>query len=507
MSSLLKLPFVRACATLCATLLAMLLVVSLSTTAAQADDLDDRMAKAKAKQSQVKKQIEGLESDLSETDKQLSDAYVKLRQVEAELPVAEAALSIATQEYQKAQREADALAQKLEDAQAERDSLQDQIAANDESMETARSGIAEMARQAARGDLDMTSLDLIVGSQSTEDFVDRYTMNTTALRTQQKSLDRLRASQAVSRNAQVRLDALNDAIVSLKKDADAKVQDARQKEQAAASAKAAVQNLIIAQESATATIENRLVSVKQNLATADQNSAKLSDEIRKIAGLQEDKRKEEERKERERKEAERKKKEEEDRKMKEEEEKNNSSNGGSGSGSSGSGSGGSGSSGSGSGGSGSGGSGSGSGSGGSGSGGSGGSSRGWFGWPTDYRVVTSSYGWRLHPVLGYYRLHAGTDMRAYCGTPIYAARSGTVQWAKWNSGFGNQVLVNHGTISGDNVMTSYNHLTSFATRAGSKVSAGQLLGYAGNTGLSGACHLHFEVYINGSTIDPMTKMK
>lgn len=498
MRDIVKVPALRFFATIAATLMVMLMIVSVSTTVASADELDDRMAKAKAKQSQVKDQIEGLQSDLSETDKQLSDAYVKLREVEAELPVAEAALSIATQEFQKAQREADALAQKLEDAQAERDALQEQIAANDESMEEARSGIAEMARQAARGDLDMTSLDLIVGSQSTEEFVDRYTMNSTAMRTQQKSLDRLRVSQAVSRNAEVRLEAINDAIVELKKDADEQVVVAQQKEQEAASAKAAVQNLIIAQENATATIENRLVTVKQELASADQNSENLSNEIRQIAGLQEEQRKEEERKEKARKEAERKKKEEEDRKKKEEE-KNNSNSGGSGSGGSGSGSG--------SGGSGSGGSGSGSGGSGSGGSGSGGSSSGWFSWPTAYRVVTSSYGWRLHPVLGYYRLHAGTDMRAYCGTPIYAARSGTVQWAKWNSGFGNQVLVNHGSISGDNVMTSYNHLTSFATRAGSKVSAGDLLGYAGNTGLSGACHLHFEVYINGSTIDPMTKMK
>jgi murein DD-endopeptidase MepM/ murein hydrolase activator NlpD len=98
-------------------------------------------------------------------------------------------------------------------------------------------------------------------------------------------------------------------------------------------------------------------------------------------------------------------------------------------------------------------------------------------------------------------------MRTYCGTKIFAARSGTVAWAQWKGGFGNQVLVNHGSIGGKNVMTSYNHLTSFAVSPGQRVQAGQLVGYSGNTGLSGACHLHFEAYVNGSTIDPMTKMK
>lgn len=118
--------------------------------------------------------------------------------------------------------------------------------------------------------------------------------------------------------------------------------------------------------------------------------------------------------------------------------------------------------------------------------------------------MTSSYGMRLHPILGYYRLHAGTDLRAYCGTPIMAAGPGTVVHAQWRNGFGNQVLINHGTVGGSNLMTSYNHLTRFAVSSGQAVNKGDVIGYSGNTGLSGACHLHFEVYVNGSTIDPMS---
>ncbi len=116
--------------------------------------------------------------------------------------------------------------------------------------------------------------------------------------------------------------------------------------------------------------------------------------------------------------------------------------------------------------------------------------------------VTSSYGMRPHPILGYERLHAGIDLRTYCKTPLYAPRDATVQWAQWRNGFGNQVMLNYGTVNGQSLMSSSNHMTSFAVSAGQQVRQGDLIGYSGNTGLSTACHLHFEVYQNGSTIDP-----
>lgn len=127
-----------------------------------------------------------------------------------------------------------------------------------------------------------------------------------------------------------------------------------------------------------------------------------------------------------------------------------------------------------------------------------------FGNPTSINpiYVTSEYGMRLHPILGYYRLHAGIDLRTYCGTPIYSGRDGTVQWAKWRNGFGNQVMVDYGFVDGNSLMASYNHMTSFVVGAGQTVSRGQLLGYSGNTGTSAACHLHFEVYVNGATVNP-----
>jgi len=128
---------------------------------------------------------------------------------------------------------------------------------------------------------------------------------------------------------------------------------------------------------------------------------------------------------------------------------------------------------------------------------------GYLSFPTKVPYVTSSYGMRFHPILHYWRMHAGTDFRAYCGTPIYAAAEGKVLWAKYLPGFGSQVMVDHGWHKGNSLMTSYNHLSKFAVHTGQYVVRGQVVGYSGNEGLSLGCHLHFEVYVNGNTVNPM----
>ena len=124
--------------------------------------------------------------------------------------------------------------------------------------------------------------------------------------------------------------------------------------------------------------------------------------------------------------------------------------------------------------------------------------------PTSINPIykTSDYGMRFHPLLHIWRLHAGVDLRTYCGTPIYAGMGGTVQWAKPRAGYGNQVMLNHGYWNGNSLMSSYNHLSSLAVSSGQNVSQGALLGYSGNTGTSAGCHLHFEVYVSGGTVDP-----
>lgn len=116
--------------------------------------------------------------------------------------------------------------------------------------------------------------------------------------------------------------------------------------------------------------------------------------------------------------------------------------------------------------------------------------------------ITSGYGYRIHPISGVRRLHAGTDFAAGCGTPIRAAEAGSVVSAGWAGGYGNRVVINHGFVNGVGLATSYNHMSGYAVRGGS-VSRGQVIGFEGTTGASTGCHLHFEVYVNGAAVDPM----
>ena len=117
-----------------------------------------------------------------------------------------------------------------------------------------------------------------------------------------------------------------------------------------------------------------------------------------------------------------------------------------------------------------------------------------------YKRVSSEYGWRKNPVTGVNKLHAGIDLAANGGTPIYAAASGYVQVAGWSSGgYGNYVIIYHGTMSdGNQYSTLYGHMRSVATSAGKYVKQGELIGYVGSTGNSTGNHLHLEVWKGGS---------
>ena len=119
-------------------------------------------------------------------------------------------------------------------------------------------------------------------------------------------------------------------------------------------------------------------------------------------------------------------------------------------------------------------------------------------WPAD-GVKTSDFGWRTHPIFGTGRLHAGIDIGAAYGSPISAAASGTVVSAGAMSGYGNVVVLDHG----GGIATLYAHQSSVAVGTGQAVQRGQTIGYVGSTGYSTGPHLHFEVRVNGTPVDPM----
>lgn len=120
--------------------------------------------------------------------------------------------------------------------------------------------------------------------------------------------------------------------------------------------------------------------------------------------------------------------------------------------------------------------------------------------PVSGYTITSPFGMRMHPILGYARMHNGIDMACPSGTPIYATRSGTVTAASYQAGgAGYYVSINHG----DGFASIYMHMTRFVVSAGQTVSAGQLIGYVGSTGLSTGPHLHFGISYAGTYVNPL----
>jgi murein DD-endopeptidase MepM/ murein hydrolase activator NlpD len=114
--------------------------------------------------------------------------------------------------------------------------------------------------------------------------------------------------------------------------------------------------------------------------------------------------------------------------------------------------------------------------------------------------VTSGFGNRFHPILGYERFHDGVDLAAREGTPIVAAADGRVVSAGWSGGYGRAVEIAH---SGG-LETRYGHMSRIAAYAGELVHRGEVIGYVGSTGLSTGPHLHFEVMKNGRPVNPMS---
>jgi murein DD-endopeptidase MepM/ murein hydrolase activator NlpD len=122
--------------------------------------------------------------------------------------------------------------------------------------------------------------------------------------------------------------------------------------------------------------------------------------------------------------------------------------------------------------------------------------------PVDGARLTSGFGMRMHPILGYTRMHKGVDFGVPTGTPIYAAGDGVVEQAGWAGGFGRLVVIRHN----QHMETAYGHMSRFAScaAAGQHVHQGEIIGYVGMTGDATGPHLHYEVRKDGSQVNPVS---
>ncbi|MGZ0230229.1 MAG: M23 family metallopeptidase, partial [Acidimicrobiales bacterium] len=119
-------------------------------------------------------------------------------------------------------------------------------------------------------------------------------------------------------------------------------------------------------------------------------------------------------------------------------------------------------------------------------------------WPVSGGIA-SSFGYRIHPIFGVQRFHSGVDLNASMGTPIAAAAPGVVIFAGWRDGYGNTVIIDHG----GSFTSLYAHQSQLGSSVGQSVNSGTIIGYVGSTGWSTGAHLHFEIRVKGSPVDPL----
>ena len=446
-----------------------LLLVGLMMAPAGADDLDD----LEEQQEQNAQEREEVESALEGTDTELAETYLELDDINRRLPVAEQELVTANEELAAAERHLSEVQGRLEVARQQQSDLEEEIAQGEAEIAQNEDAMGEVARTAYRGGDGLSTLSLIFGSSSAEEFAQDYSAMNSALRTQDQTLSDLESLQAVNRNRQVRLDAVEDRIVELEAEAQGAVEAAEVARQRAANLVVEIKQLKSDKEDKAAELEDlreEYAEKQEELeAENDRIAQEIKDEIAAIAAREKAER--ERQREAERQAA---------------AQQNSGSSSGGGSSSDGSSDGGSG--------------------GGSDSGG-GSSSSGSFVPPISRSLhVTSPYGMRWYPITGGYFFHQGVDLRSGCGETQMAAASGeviAVRPAAGNGTHGNQVMVNHGVIGGNSWVTVYNHLSRFAVSVGQHVSQGQAIGYTGATGNVTGCHVHFELWRNGATVNPM----
>lgn len=417
-----------------------------------------------ARKAAIDQQVEAMRGELAGTSRRLADAAVALEQVQAQLPDAQQAVATARAEAAAAQARDEELAGELEVAVAEVDKAERELTSTISSMGASEDVIGRIARESYQTG-DLGSLAVVLQTRTPEDLADRLSLSQSAIRSQGVALAELAVARAELANSRASLQAKRDQVAGMKAEQERVVETKRRLEGEAVVAQQRVTALIEAQRQALAVIEAERVAEQQRIAEMEAESARLQAILVERARIAREKAAAEaaaraaaERAAAERAAAERAARAARQNAPAPPREEVRASRAAP-------------------------------------------SGNGRLLTPVRGRV-SSSYGMRLHPVTGVYKMHDGMDFAAPSGTPIYAAAAGEVVAAHYAGGYGNQVVIDHGFLHGVALATSYAHQSRMAVRAGQQVAAGDVIGYVGSTGLSSGPHLHFMVYVDGSPVNP-----
>ena len=456
-------------------LIAAALVCAFTLTAgiAQADSVDDEKKKADQRVAQLQQQLEGTSADLGLAWTNLQTTKAKIPAAQARLNQAQSLQASAEATERSALARANEAAQKLAVAQANERRATKELGTNSTALRTEQDTLDAYAADVFQGGQSENTLAMAFGAADPQDLAARLTMAETASSFANEKITTLANSKVDVTAKQAYLKSVQAEIATLKRQADASLQEARTATAQAVAARANAQSaqnelngLMATQQKQVTTLNVRKQSESAELETTQKEQARLSAVLKERARIA--KIREAQRQARLRAEA----KKRQEALLKQQQAGNgNGSNTGS-----------------------------------TNNNGSNGGTPSTGGGYLSYAAngpITSGFGMRFHPVLHRWMLHDGLDFGIACGTPVYAAAPGEVISAGYNSrGWGNQVIIDHGIHSGVDLVTTYNHLSSIVKYSGN-VSRGQLIGYSGTTGYSTGCHLHFGVYEDGTPVNPL----
>ncbi|MGY5765983.1 murein hydrolase activator EnvC family protein [Brachybacterium sp. DNPG3] len=394
-----------------------------------------------AERASIDQQLDDLRIELADVNEDLAQTYLDLAETELLIPEAQQDLEDAQDELEAAREEDRQVGERLESAQEEEAQLTEEVDSGQDEVDRSDEELAEIAISAYKGSGTPNPASVYIGSESPQATVDRTMNYKLTLASQGSRLDQLREDQAVTENSADRLEAVREEIDDLKQQAEEAVVRKETAEQEAEDAKQALDDLYAQQQTQRDDLEAKKTEYEDQETSLENQGNELDDEIERLA------------------EAER-------ARLEREAQSSSSSSGSSGSS----------------------------------SGNSAGTRSGWIR-PVG-GVMNSTFGWRVHPIYGTRKFHAGDDFPVGCGTPVKAAHSGTVLQTTYNSSAGNKLIMSNGINNGHVITTSYHHLQGFAVSAGTKVNAGDTIAYVGTTGSSTGCHLHFEVHEDGTAVDP-----
>ncbi|RRD51093.1 M23 family metallopeptidase [Arachnia propionica] len=428
---------------------------------AAADELDDRRDQLDKEIQAQNQAVEGASSEVTKAVQAFEAAKKDLATAEQELATAEEERKAAEELDTQRAKELEAAEVRLEKAIADVDFAK-------ASYDVVDRRTSEEVNVIAQQNGGLMQLSLFVGDVSAADLNQRAQLSDTLFSSSAIELDELTERRFRMESAQQEAEDAEKAAEEARQAAAEQLKVTEQKKQEAETKKAAVAKKVEERDAASKAAEEQLAAEKQRQSELAAESSDLDRRIQER--IAEQKRLEQERIAREKAEAER----------RAEAERNKATNsrptdsGGSSNG------------------------------GGGGSGSTSYSSGSGFIRPVS-GSLSSPYGMRLHPVLGYWKLHDGTDFAAPCGAELRAPADGTVVEKYFNAGYGNRLMIDHGKVNGDYVTTGYNHATHYVVSVGQHVSKGQVVGYVGSTGYSTGCHLHLMVWENGNRVDPMAR--